>query len=1155
MNVQNQRKMLVVDDSFVNRKIIANIFKNEFLIEEAENGRQALDAIGQKDISIAVLDLMMPVMDGFEVLRRLRQNPDPEISRTPVIVVTAANDYETEVKALDCGADDYIVKPVNPTITAKRVHNAVSRHELEEQRLIDQQLLQKQELESRLISLIDVVSCGIILIQVSQESGSIKVSYMNKRIQDTLANSDLAINNVDENVLRRMVYSFDRAKADELIRLARNGEPSMHAVLRCTRGYDSDLIWVRLEGSIYAQDGEAWTYLLTLTDVTQEEENAAELRYRANYDSVTGIYNETSFYAGTEHLLETHAGEIFAIVRFNIEDFRLINTLYGRTYGNNILRQIAMTLEGEIGETGVYGRLEADHFAACVPYDKIRIEHLCQTINANLNRIDERHKTVVDAGVCVVSDNDSLTAPQMCMRANLALTMNPGRYESTIAYYDNALTRQLMQKQEIRNDMEQALENHEFEVWYQPVIQARLGTVASAEALVRWNHPKKGRLSPSLFIPLFEETGFISRIDRYMWENVCIYLKKRTESGLQPVCISVNASRKTLYNPYLADELTKVADTYGVDHSLIRLEITESAYNDNPKQLVDTVRQLRENGFLVLMDDFGSGYSSFNTLKDIPLDILKIDLKFLENFETNPRSGAILTSIIKMAHWIGLKVVAEGVEDLGQSIFLKSVGCDMFQGFYYSKPLDEKTFNAFLADRQKPGLEPPNVLEEKPLDIRRLLGDDPVFTRMLNASFGASGFYQLSDDRMDRLRVSERYYQELGYQDGDPAEEPENITQMILPEDRQYFLETILQSQKDGRPTEGTVRRKGADDIYLPLSFRVQYLGTAQAPCFFFNFHREMKKIEVDPQVSGLKDQLSGLVRFILKSSAAVIRFELGTRDFDFLVRTDQYDEMLYDPQEYYGENGATDKVYQDDRIIVSRAMHEEFLKSEMKNHHEDFVNQVRLKGRSGDWIWVEVHEHLWTEDNHSYGLLYLKLIDREKKKEAQLEKKASFDALTGLYNRETLTSIVSGRMASSRMRSGTVVMMDVDGFKDFNDRYGHAVGDAVLKSIADLFRGNRLPGEIVGRYGGDEFVMYLESDLETVKTHVRRIQEKVKAITAGQHEEEQITISAGIAERTEGETFEEVFFRADAAMYRAKKEQRGGIAADTGKKGDLKND
>ena len=280
----------------------------------------------------------------------------------------------------------------------------------------------------------------------------------------------------------------------------------------------------------------------------------------------------------------------------------------------------------------------------------------------------------------------------LCDRASMAMQEVKGNYITRWNYYNDSLKKSMLVEQELINEMDSALENKEFVVYYQPIVDVKTKKTISAEALVRWQHPKKGMISPGIFIPAFEKNGFITKLDMYVCEEVCRHQRKEKDNNNHVVPVSVNLSRINFYNENLYKEVLGLLAKYELTSDDIKLEITESAYEDNPQDLIVAIHTLQKYGFKVLMDDFGSGYSSLNMLKDCCFDILKIDMKFMDDLEQSERASNIIYTIIQMAKNLEIETVVEGVENEKQYEMLKSMGCDNIQGYYFSKPIPEESF-------------------------------------------------------------------------------------------------------------------------------------------------------------------------------------------------------------------------------------------------------------------------------------------------------------------------------------------------------------------------------------------------------------------------------------------------------------------------------
>ena len=321
---------------------------------------------------------------------------------------------------------------------------------------------------------------------------------------------------------------------------------------------------------------------------------------------------------------------------------------------------------------------------------------------SRINLLSQSQNIVMKWGIYRVEDRN-VSVERMCDRALLAVRSIKGMYKKFFAYYDDELRSKLLQEQEIVDSMESALAQGQFEIYLQPKYRLKDNRMSGAEALVRWNHPEWGLQSPAVFIPLFERNGFITRLDQYVWDKVCAVMQSWKNRGLPPLPVSVNVSRADIYNADLTAVLMGLLQKYELPPASLHLEITESAYTENPRQIIETVSHLRELGFVVEMDDFGNGYSSLHMLHEMPVDVLKLDMKFIQSEPVTPVNQEIMRFIINLAHLMSLSVVAEGVETEEQLERLRRIGCECVQGYYFSRPVQVKEFEKLMEENDAVG--------------------------------------------------------------------------------------------------------------------------------------------------------------------------------------------------------------------------------------------------------------------------------------------------------------------------------------------------------------------------------------------------------------------------------------------------------------------
>ena len=427
-----------------------------------------------------------------------------------------------------------------------------------------------------------------------------------------------------------------------------------------------------------------------------------EAAWITDHDDLTGLYTRKAFLREMQGMIDTHPDQEYLLAVWDFENFKTFNELFGTALGDKMLIAAARCMDDLFAGGGVYGRLGNDNFVFCFREGDADIEQVMEGIIGDISRLLSQNgidfAPSLATGVYLVEDTD-VEVSVMLDRAMMARNTIKGDYDRHIAYYNSELTDRMLEEQDILNNMEHALENGEFQVQLQPVYGIDSNQPVSAEALVRWHRPGYGIVSPGVFVPLFEENGFISKMDHSIWEQVCQILASRHDRGLPEIPISVNLSRRSIFNSSLYDEIVALVEKYGIEPRLFRIEVTESSYTENIDLVISMVTRLQDYGFTVLMDDFGSGYSSFNAFSDIPVDILKADMVFMRNLERNPRVASVFTSIVNMAHSLGIPVIAEGVETQEQYEFLHSVGCDYAQGYYCARPMDPDAFEAHVDGR------------------------------------------------------------------------------------------------------------------------------------------------------------------------------------------------------------------------------------------------------------------------------------------------------------------------------------------------------------------------------------------------------------------------------------------------------------------------
>lgn len=416
-------------------------------------------------------------------------------------------------------------------------------------------------------------------------------------------------------------------------------------------------------------------------------------------DYLTGLYAREFFFEYASRLLSSGQSRQLDAVVIDLDRFNVINELYGRVFGNQVLKTVADSLLSQIGDSGIASRFENDIFyVLCDHRDSYDL--MAETLCNDLRCLNSSIRFSVRIGIQTdVSKNTSLL--QQFETAKSACNSIRSDRLHSVAFFSEEMHKKKLLEERLLNEMQQALDEHQFVVWYQPKlnITGYKPVLCSSEALVRWKHPELGMVSPGVFIPLFEHNALIQKLDLYVWKEAARQVAAWKVKYGASIPVSVNVSRIDLFDSTLKQTLTDILKENRLSFDDFLLEVTESAYSDNASQIIEAIRDLGNAGFRIEMDDFGTGYSSLNSLSEMPLDIVKLDMSFTRKIHENKTTLRVVELIVEMAKSLGFVVVAEGVENETQYQLLKQVGCDCVQGYYFSRPLPAADFEAFVETR------------------------------------------------------------------------------------------------------------------------------------------------------------------------------------------------------------------------------------------------------------------------------------------------------------------------------------------------------------------------------------------------------------------------------------------------------------------------
>lgn len=543
------------------------------------------------------------------------------------------------------------------------------------------------------------------------------------------------------------------------------------------------------------------------------------------FNPLTGLYYNRAFLKKADEFLEEIVPGTYSLVAIDIINFRLFNRLYGREEGDRFLVHVANCLKKRQDMYhGIAGYLGGDNFCIIMPDREGIVESLEEEILQALQEYDNTVGFYPVFGIYPIVDNTE-AAVLMYDRATIAIANSAGKYSERICKYSSGMEEKFEEELKLLSDIQRGLEEEEFTFYAQPQCDISTGKIVGAESLVRWNHSTKGLVSPGVFIPALEKNGMIGMLDRYVWKKVCEWLRSWLDKGFHPVPVSINVSRLDISSMNVPAYLNELLQTYDLPAKLLKVEITESAYAENSAEIIQTVKELRDTGFMVMMDDFGSGYSSLNMLKDVSVDVLKLDMRFLDIGEQQEEKGiGILESVVNMARMMGLPIIVEGVENQKQEKFLIQMGCRYIQGFYYYRPLPLAQFEELLSDERRLDFGGLLCKQVESMHVREFLDDNLFDDKMVNNMLGAIAFYEIYDNQIEITRVNEQYYQLTGFSAG-KADSDTKVWSHVRDDDKMLLLSIFEQAyENEEGGAHGNIHYLRADGKVLWVHISIFFL-------------------------------------------------------------------------------------------------------------------------------------------------------------------------------------------------------------------------------------------------------------------------------------------------------------------------------------------
>ncbi|MEG0493322.1 MAG: EAL domain-containing protein [Clostridia bacterium] len=874
-----------------------------------------------------------------------------------------------------------------------------------------------------------------------------------------------------------------------------------------------------------------------------------QLQYLSAFDTLTGIYNKSKFFEATREMLSENRNESFVFLRFDVDRFQLINSFFGTAEGDKLLKYIADCVRNTACqiEHFTYGRMESDIFCCCLPAEPQQLNQVVRDSRIKLVQFNPTYDIVPSIGLYLIEDN-SLSVETMYNRATQAAKTCKGNYVDYYAFYDQSMSQKLNLEQEITNEMNHALESGQFQIYLQPQYNIQQDQMYGAEALVRWIHPQKGIIAPGEFISVFERNGFITKLDFYVWEQACTCLRKWIDQGKKPNPISVNISRVHLYNPRLAENILQLVQRYELDPALLHLELTESAYTDNPTVAIDTIAQLQSYGFVILMDDFGSGYSSLNILKDIAVNILKIDMRFLSQTKIAGRGENIIASVVRMAKWLNIPVVTEGVETKEQMEFLKSIGCDFIQGFYFAKPMPVADYEALCDHGATATLLGKSNVSLPAYHFDELFVQNPQMEKQFGNSQQAAALYEFSGKHIELIRANNAFHHLFGQTD--EALKTLDMLNFVDEADRQTVLDACLACDAVDHKAvcEFVCRQTGGAPLWIreELAY-VSAIGEKSILAGTLTDITLQKEIEreLHHYRNSLLSHTEGCNTVLIVDDALTNRMILR-KIFEnryHILEAENGKAALEILQEH---KAKVDVILLD--IMMPVMDGKAFLLQKQKTPELDSIPVVMITaddspeqqvtmlslGASDYIVKPFIPEIVARRVKNVMGFnRHFKEMIREY---SNMSEKVKTDQMTKLLNRTSAEEMITQQL-NAHTGLHAMMMLDIDNFKGINDSRGHIMGDIVIQAVAKNLREFFRQNDVVARMGGDEFAVFID-DIPQRKLAEEKASELCKKLSHITINNENVMISCSIGlviSDQESDTFETLYRDADKALYNAK--------------------
>ena len=700
---QSAATILIVDDDVHVRDLLEVLLQNQgYRTLTAESGLVALEMVDLHEPDLILLDIMMPGMDGYEVAAQLKAGKNT--ANIPIIMLSALDEQSARLSGLEAGAEEYLNKPVDSAELWLRVRNLLRLKSfgdyLKSHSLILEEQLQQRTIDlERFRTVMDASEDAIFLIN----RNTMSLIEFNRRACQLLGYTAEELSHKTPAELGETSMENLEVVYDKIIAGKGPSEP-LETQIRDKSGRDVE---VEIHRQAY-RTGEDWVIVGIVRDITRRKESDQRLLTMAHYDTLTGLPNRDLFFTSLQMGLTQAAISRWklAVLTVNLDGFKNINETWGHVLGDQVLLEVSHRLSECLNASDTLGRVDGDQFALILMIrvgqadTRQTLERIRKALRVPF--LVEGQSIVMTASIGIaLYPEDGEDARELVRHAYTAMNSAKKIGPDTYRFYTAQMNADVSARLDLEAALRDAVEKHAFEIVYQPKLNLVTGQICGLEALLRWPRPGQQGVSPAVFVPVLESLGLIGEVGNWVVDRVCAQIAQWQRSGLGLFQVAVNVSGQQISNSSLVADIRQALTRHRVAPQWLEVELTESSLMENTSHTIATLETLRANGVSISIDDFGTGYSSLAYLRRFPIDKLKIDIAFIREVTSNPQDAAIARAIIELAHSLGLKVIAEGVETPEQLAFLRENQCDQIQGYLISKPLPLAELETFLSAPEK----------------------------------------------------------------------------------------------------------------------------------------------------------------------------------------------------------------------------------------------------------------------------------------------------------------------------------------------------------------------------------------------------------------------------------------------------------------------